>query len=207
MIDRKWLTWPKLNCAALAVWGQTLINLTNNRIPYFKDTHQDRKVIALIRHRMSGPFFQTRSCTNLLPFVPLQDDCSTAGMFDPILATLEVHPLPAEALEGVQTRTGRSQEGCHETSPAAAEERLTWVSAPAQTRFVMRCRHRAAAVFIMRAFSAVWLPWLKRVFTSVPPASRSPWKRSSQSWEWSLSSDQKTQVPLRQRTDWPEQWP
>lgn len=57
--------------------------------------------------------------------MPLQDDRSTAGMFDPIVATLEVYPLPAEALEGVQTRTGRAQEGCHKASPTAAEERLT----------------------------------------------------------------------------------
>lgn len=46
------------------------------------------------------------SATNLLALGLFQDDRSTAGMFDPVLATLEVYPLPAETLERVQTRTG-----------------------------------------------------------------------------------------------------
>lgn len=96
----------KLNCAPLIVLSRincrTLRDLIN--IPNFN---------------------QHAICTNLLTFGPLQDDCSTAGMFDPILATLEVYPLPAEALEGVQARTGCSQEGRHKTSPAATEARLT----------------------------------------------------------------------------------
>lgn len=62
-------------------------------------------------------------------------------MFDPILAALEVYPLPAEALEGVQTRTGCSQEDRHKTSPTATEERLTWVLTPAQTGFIIHWRH------------------------------------------------------------------
>lgn len=36
-----------------------------------------------------------------LIFFQPQDVCSTAGVFDPVLAALEVHSLPAEALEGV----------------------------------------------------------------------------------------------------------
>lgn len=38
--------------------------------------------------------------TPLIFFQP-QDVCSTDGVFDPVLAALEVHSLPAEALEGV----------------------------------------------------------------------------------------------------------
>ena len=82
------------------------------------------------------PQNHTHNCTNLLALGPRQDDCSTAGVFDPILATLEVYPLPAEALEGVQTRTGRPQEGRPETTPPDTEERLTWVQAPGQTCFI-----------------------------------------------------------------------
>lgn len=48
-----------------------------------------------------------------------QDDCSTAGVFDPVMAALEVYPLPAEALEGVQTRTGCPQEERTKASPSA----------------------------------------------------------------------------------------
>lgn len=55
---------------------------------------------------------------------PFQDDRSTVGMFDPILATLEVYSLPAEALEGIQTRAGHSQEGCYKTIPKATKERF-----------------------------------------------------------------------------------
>ncbi len=104
-------------------------------------THQGQKVILLIQHAMSDPFSKKHNCTNHLASPSLQDDCSTAGMFDPILATLEVYPLPAEALEGVQTRTGCSQEDRHKTSPTATEERLTWVLTPAQTDFIIRWHH------------------------------------------------------------------
>lgn len=45
------------------------------------------------------------------PCPSTQDDCPAAGVFDPVLAALEVHPLPAEALERVQTRAGFPQEG------------------------------------------------------------------------------------------------
>lgn len=54
---------------------------------------------------------------------PAQDDRPAAGVFDPVLAALEVYPLPAEALEGVPTRAGVSQEGL-QTSAAAAQEGL-----------------------------------------------------------------------------------
>lgn len=66
------------------------------------------------------------SCTSpLKPLCPstTQDDCPAAGVFDSVLAALEVYPLPAEALEGVQTRAGLSQEG-HQASAASAQEGL-----------------------------------------------------------------------------------
>lgn len=37
----------------------------------------------------------------LIFFFQPQDDCPTAGVFDTVMAALEVYPLPAEALEGV----------------------------------------------------------------------------------------------------------
>lgn len=48
-------------------------------------------------------------------------------MSDPILAPLEVYPLPAEALEGVSTWASRPQEGRHQTSSSANEAGLSWV--------------------------------------------------------------------------------
>lgn len=60
---------------------------------------------------------------NLLRSSSLQDDGPAGGVPDPVLAALEVHPLPAEALEGVPTRAGHSQEG-HKASAAAAQEGL-----------------------------------------------------------------------------------
>lgn len=62
---------------------------------------------------------QIRARKALIFFFRPQDDCSTAGVFDPVLAALEVYPLPAEALEGVQTRTGCPKEDRTKTNPSA----------------------------------------------------------------------------------------
>ena len=66
----------------------------------------------------------TLSPTNPGSLSPSQDDCSPAGVCDPVLAAVEVHPVPAAAMARVQTHTGRTQEGRAQTSPAAAEEGL-----------------------------------------------------------------------------------
>lgn len=63
--------------------------------------------------------------TFVLFFFFFQDDRSTVGLFNSIVATLEVYSLPAEALEGVQTRAGCSQEVCCKTTPKATKKRFT----------------------------------------------------------------------------------
>lgn len=106
--------WSKLNCGPLVVHGNH----------YSQSLRNVRNVVQTLLNAMSGPFSKAHNCTNLLASGPLQDDGSPADFFDPILATLEVYPLPAETLAGVQTRTGCSQEGCRKATPTANEERL-----------------------------------------------------------------------------------
>lgn len=98
-------------------------------LEYFKQTRSNRDYINL---KHVGPIFQNKQLHLSSRLGPFQDDCSTAGVFDSVLAALEVYPLPAEALEGVQTWTGCSQEGCHKTGLTAAKEGLAWVYTPTQ---------------------------------------------------------------------------